>query len=729
MPPATVGRDTAHAGNGVIGMQGDIGFGLYTAALIGTTAIALASGVKFIVIGWYQRRETLYLSYGVLCLAIAGLAGFNAMLGIAHTLPQAAFAMRMMCVSAALSFPPFLIFIGQFTGRPLPRRVLAPVTALALGFAALNAFRPYGMLFHDMAFAAPLDLPWGERLNRFAGEVSVSGWIFHTLTYVAFLWALQRAFRHALRGERLPGVLLTICVALQFSALLWGDVVVDLLEVPSPYLDAFSFLPFVLLMGFALASQLRVRTLQLEKTMGELEVEARVRRQAEERLRHIAYYDALTGLPNRQHLLGKLADALEYAPRGHRGAVLQFDLDNFKTINDSLGHYVGDQLLEAVAERLRQSVDDEAMVSRLGGDEFAVLTAHLEIRPGEAHETAAQRMAEQLCARLTLPFTVENRVLSIGASGGVALFPATGSDVADIMRRADIALYRAKAAGRNTVRLFLPHMQREVDTRLELERGLRTAIERKELSLRFQPMINAGGTPVGAEVLLRWHHPTMGEVSPATFIPIAEETGLIHEIGRWVVGAACAHLVAWEQRGIPFLHRLSINVSPWQIAHPDFVDTLLHEVKQHGTLPSRLTLELTESALVHGFDDALVTLHRLARAGFRLALDDFGTGYSSLSALQQLPLHDLKIDKAFVHALQDDLRSPLAGFIVDIGRRLNLRTVAEGVETLPQFERLRELGCDALQGFLIAHPLSEAQFLEWLLKRRTGALPISSSNP
>ncbi|MGP1665052.1 MAG: putative bifunctional diguanylate cyclase/phosphodiesterase, partial [Rhodanobacter sp.] len=267
---------------------------------------------------------------------------------------------------------------------------------------------------------------------------------------------------------------------------------------------------------------------------------------------------------------------------------------------------------------------------------------------------------------------------------------------------------------------FLPHMQHDADNRLQLERGLRTALERNELSLHFQPQVSMRGTLVGAEALLRWHHPELGDVSPSIFIPVAEETGLIHALGSWVIVQACAHIQAWSRRGIDFGGRISVNVSPWQIAHPQFVEHIEAQVIATGIDPSSLTLELTESALLNDFDAALITLNRLSSIGFRLALDDFGTGYSSLAYLQHLPLDELKIDQSFVSALQPSIPDPLAGFIVDIGRRLSMVTIAEGVETEQQRARLEAMGCDTLQGYLICRPLCEVDFLNWLAVRASG---------
>jgi diguanylate cyclase (GGDEF)-like protein len=707
-------------------VAGQAGFGYFTAALLATAAVALASGLQFVVIGLRQRREPVYLSFGVLCLCIAGLALSNTMLDTASTMQQATVALRIMCATAVLAIPALVMFVGTYTGKPVSRAVFAIVCALALWFFWLNLRSPYSVIESSLRKGVPTVLPWGESIFTVEGTRSFWGEAFYWLSYVAFVWTLFRAGKQCLGPRRLPGILLGICLLIQFSALLWGSIVVETLDYSYPRLDVFAFLSFVLLMGLSLSSQLRLHTLQLEQTTHELRAEAETRRQAELSLRHAAYHDALTGLPNRPRALYTLADMLaDAAQSGQSGAVLMIDLDNFKTINDSLGHHVGDRVLEAIADSLLAAAPGDSTVARLGGDEFVILLGALAA-DAETAATVAMQTADAMVERLAAPLAIDSRVLAIGASIGVATFPYQDAGAADILRCADIAMYRAKAAGRNAARLFLPHMQHDADDRLELERGLRTALERQELSLHFQPHVSMCGELVGAEALLRWQHPTLGDVPPATFIPIAEETGLIHALGTWVIAQACVHVQAWRQRGLDFGGRLAVNVSPWQIAHPQFVQRIEAQVRAAGVDPSWLTLELTESALLNDFDAALETLHSLSNIGFRLALDDFGTGYSSLAYLQQLPLDELKIDRSFISTLQPSVPEPLVGFIIDVGRRLGMTTIAEGVETWQQKAMLEALGCDRLQGYLVCRPLPEADFLLWLAEHAGNANTVMS---
>jgi diguanylate cyclase (GGDEF)-like protein len=591
------------------------------------------------------------------------------------------------------------------------------------GFFVLNLGSP-GTLFFSAVWPLPaIVLPWGERLYRFGGTLSGWGAAFHLATYGAFLWALWRTWWQRRRSGEASTWLLAVCLLLQFAALLWGDIVVDTLHVDAPYLDGFAFLPFVLLMSLSLAVQLRQRSLELVQARRALDAEAHTRRQAESELRQLAYHDGLTGLPNRAQLLSRMAEVRSTALASRRyGAMLLVDLDNFKTINDGLGHLIGDRLLQAVANQMRVLAPGDALLARLGGDEFVVLLGPLK---GSADElrAQAQALAEALIARLAEPTALDGRMLAVGASVGIALFPDGERDVNDLLRRADIALYGAKGAGRGIARAFAPAMQEVADTRLLLERGLRAALEQgnlqRQFALHFQPQVSLDGKVQGAEALLRWTHPQSGPISPEVFIPLAEETGLIHVLGAWVIGEACARLQAWDRDGVPFAGRLAVNVSAWQLAAPQFVERVVAQVQDSGLSPSRFTLELTESALLRDADGALAILHRLVDAGFSLALDDFGTGYSSLRYLQRLPLKLIKIDRAFVRTLAPGDASPLAAFIVDVAHRLGMATVGEGVETQAQRRALERLGCDGLQGYLISRPLDDVAFRHWLAGRRT----------
>lgn len=432
--------------------------------------------------------------------------------------------------------------------------------------------------------------------------------------------------------------------------------------------------------------------------------------EAEHRIRKIAFEDYLTGLPNRAQITEQVAALLQH-PDDHRvHAFIQIDLDHFKTINDSLGHDVGDEVLLQVAMRLRNTLGESALVARIGGDEFVVVAVDIGIDP----EPQLACLAQRLIHLTEQPVNVRDHLLDLGCTMGVVIFPEFGRTVIDVFRNADIALNRAKSAGRGGYQLFTPQMRESVSKRLAVEKGLRNAIGNREFSLFYQPQVDAQGQLVGAEALARWQHPEQGWIPPLVFIPVAEETGLINLIGRWVLETALTHRKAWIEGKLPFRGHLSVNVSPWQFARPDFVIGVMDVINRIQVPPSHITLELTESALLTDISDTVKKLTSLRDSGFSIALDDFGTGYSSLAYLRDLPLDILKIDKTFVDALDLNAHEPLVESMISIGRHMGLQVIAEGVETEVQKKRLIDLGCSVFQGYLFSKPLAEESFQRWI---------------
>ena len=412
--------------------------------------------------------------------------------------------------------------------------------------------------------------------------------------------------------------------------------------------------------------------------------------------------DPLTGLPNRALLLDRLTQTLARAEREQRhSAVLFLDLDRFKAINDSLGHAVGDELLRQAAERLCTGIRKEDTVARIGGDEFVIVMAEI----GDAENAAG--IASKVLAALCVPFVIEEYELSVSTSCGIAISPADGTEAPVLLQRADTALYQCKADGGGGYRLFDPEMDRRAHARLQLEQGLRRAIERGEFLLHYQAQIEvASGTLTGAEALVRWQHPEGRLVSPGEFIPLAEDMGCIGAIGEWVLREACAEAVRW-----PPALRVSVNVSARQLTRPDFTATVREILEDTGLPPGRLEIEITESALMSDPARSIATLEELQELGIQIALDDFGTGYSSLGQLKRLPLQRLKIDKSFVQDVPEDPNEVvIVEAILGLARQLNRIVVAEGVETESQLAFLRERGCDEAQGYLIAKPVPAAEF-------------------
>ncbi|MBX9777108.1 MAG: EAL domain-containing protein [Xanthobacteraceae bacterium] len=449
-----------------------------------------------------------------------------------------------------------------------------------------------------------------------------------------------------------------------------------------------SVIPFVAvaLAGFALLAAL---------VLGHMRRTAATIASGESRLRHLALHDPLCGLPNRiffgERLEVVIADVLKGSPPA---AVLYIDLDHFKDVNDTLGHPIGDELIRAVTQRLTHTVRDNDLVARIGGDEFAVITAG-----GSDHSTLLN-IANRLIAAICAPYTITNQTIVIGASIGIAVVTDKIAGTADIMRHADMALYRAKNEGRNRACIYDTAMDSDLIQRKLVENDLRLAIERNELRVAYQPIVNnSGETVVGVEALCRWTHPVRGEISPAEFIPIAENSGLIIDLGEWMLRRACIDGNAWP--GVT----VAVNVSPLQFRRADFVDVVERIIAETGFDPTRLELEVTESTLLGNVDTAELAMFRLKALGVRLALDDFGTGYSSLLYLRRFPFDKLKIDRSFVHSIERAAdAAAIVHAVVSLGRGLGMKVTAEGVETAEQHLFLRAAGIHSMQGYRFGRP-------------------------
>jgi len=428
--------------------------------------------------------------------------------------------------------------------------------------------------------------------------------------------------------------------------------------------------------------------------------------QSREELRHLAHHDPLTALPNRLLFHDRLGHALELARREERQvAVLFLDLDRFKNVNDTLGHPVGDKLLQEVAKRIKGRMRDEDTLARLGGDEFILLVE----QRGVAQEVVM--IAQKLLDAFVQPFDVEGHELFLSASIGISLFPMDGMNSATLVRNADMAMYRAKDQGRNNFQFYTQELTVGAVERVALETALRRALKRGELELHYQPQINLkNGSLVGAEALIRWNHPEMGLVFPDRFIHIAEENGLIRPIGEWVLYNACDQMRSWREQGF-MLPRIAVNLSGHQLKKAGFVEMVRHVLRETGVEPGWLELEITESFIMSRAEEAIEMLDQLKEMGVQLAIDDFGTGYSSLSHLKRLPVHKLKIDRTFVQGIPEDSNDvAIARAVIALGNSMQLGVIAEGVETEQQQDFLRAEGCGEGQGYFYSRPVSAAVF-------------------
>jgi diguanylate cyclase (GGDEF)-like protein len=438
----------------------------------------------------------------------------------------------------------------------------------------------------------------------------------------------------------------------------------------------------------------------IERELRETEVR-RGRERAEATVEHQAHHDLLTNLPNRSLFNDRLTVALAQAARHRRMlAVLFVDLDRFKTIVDTLGHSMGDLLLQGVADRLRANLEEGDTLARLGGDEFVVLLPQIQ------RADRAVRVAQRILEALKPPFHFDRQELHVTTSIGISLYPYDGENADSLLKNADTALYRAKEQGRNNYQLYTPAMNARAFERLALENSLRKALERKEFLLYYQPQVRmADQKIVGTEAVLRWQHPDLGLVYPSEFISMAEETGLIAPLGEWVLRSACAQNVAWQKAGLPPMS-VAVNLSARQFQQQDLVDTVARILKETGLAAQWLEVEITEGTAMQNADYTNILLQGLKQMGVQIALDDFGTGYSSLNYLRKFPIDTLKIDQSFVRDLASDVNdAAIANAVIVLAHSLRLKVIAEGVETPQQLAFLREHQCDVYQGFLFSSPV------------------------
>ncbi len=429
------------------------------------------------------------------------------------------------------------------------------------------------------------------------------------------------------------------------------------------------------------------------------------------------YYDPLTGLPNRMLFEDRLTLELAHARRDKQGlAVMFLDLDHFKLINDTLGHSVGDQLLQDVAHRLKDTLRGTDTIARMGGDEFALLLTRV------THAENVARVAQKIFHVFKPPFNFGGHDFHITPSIGITLYPTDGEDPQTLLKNADTALYRAKEQGRNVYQFYTPAMNAKTLERLVLENNLRRALERKEFVIYYQPRVKINTKQIiGMEALVRWQHPEQGLISPVKFIPLAEETGLIMPLGEWVLRTACAQTKAWQEAGFPPL-RVGVNLSARQFQQPNLVERVAQVLKETGLHPHYLELEITESAAMQNAEYTLPVLYHLKEMGIHISIDDFGTGYSSLSYLKKFPFHTLKLDQSFIRDLATDPNDAMiAKVVITLAHGLKLEVVAEGVETQEQLDFLKQLQGDEVQGYLFSKPLPAKEFEELLrqeMKRR-----------
>jgi diguanylate cyclase (GGDEF)-like protein len=556
--------------------------------------ILLFAAVTAAAVGFYRGRAPIYLAFAAACLASAGVAVATASAYLAESMAGAISAQRWLATSTLLVTAGLVVFIALYTEVRGQRRWMALMGTWIAVLVVANHLLPFGVRFSAVTSFGWVHLPWGESLFRIHGDTSAWSLAYRLLTVVVAAWCIWRCVELFRAGSRRSAALLGVCLFILMLASVQGALI-DRGLVHTFHYSAFALVGLALLAGAGLMVRMHEQNLELRLTAEQLRAENELRRAAEHEIRDRVYRDGLTGLPNRFYVQDHLDAFVARAPAPAWGAVLTLDLDHFKVINDALSHEVGDELLREVTARLKAAAPPGAMLVRMGGDQFLVVLA--QFSSGEDGVRAAvDILAADVTRRLGQPLEQGDRSLNLFASIGVATFEAPGTAGAEILRRADLALHSAKKRGRNNTQRYVPELQRDAAERFRITEGLRRAVGAGELALHYQPLVATDGRVLGAEALMRWHTRD-GPVPPGRFIPIAEESGLIHSLGEWSLREGCLRLAAWAREGRPFAGHLSVNVSPWQLARPDFVARMRAIVEASGIEPRRLTLEITESAV------------------------------------------------------------------------------------------------------------------------------------
>lgn len=682
---------------------------LYVPALWIACGVCLFSGIQFVLVSTSDGKNQLYTAFGCLCLLLAGYLLLTATLYQTHSVIWGIWLVRAQVALTCGIYPAAIGFFGLYANLVHWHRWFLLAAAIFGAAFIINLFSPASVLYSSISATAPLLLPWGESVRLFKGTDSPFASTYYLAVGACFIWAVGCCVVLWRRGQRQRMWPLALYLVIQIITFEHAEYVYRT-DQRSITFEALAFLALVLIMSDVLRRELRRQTGALGASLKRLRIETDRRELVEEDLRHVAYHHRLTGLPNRLHMQNDLHAALAAQTFDHDALVL-LNLDHFKTINDALGHAVGDEVLRSTAARVVAAVPAETQVAHFGSDEFALLLRSV----GDSTESAAEnakQLALRVMACVAAPLRLGDHELVIGSSAGIVMLPSTAGDVSSVLREADVALHHAKAAGRNTAIVFESAMQASIEQRHSLVSDLRLALQRDEFEVYYQPQVDMHGRFVGAEALLRWQHPVRGLIEPIEFIPVAEEAGLIHAIGREVLHRACIERSAWPAATAHA--RLAVNVSPWQLFAQDFVNALLETARSTDVNPAHITLEITESIYLQDLDDIANKIRALAAHGFQFSMDDFGTGYTTLASLKKLPVSELKIDRVFVEGLQPGSHDGFVDAMIAIAHHLDLVVVAEGVETETQLTALRAMGCDVTQGYLVSRPLTAVAFREWL---------------
>ena len=681
--------------------------------------VCLFAGVHFLNARHSQESAWLYPAFGALCLVVAVYIALSALLQMPSGITSWAWLERFHVAVSCVIFPVAIWFISLYSRlRAWRAWVIGGVAVFGL-FLVLDLTGSQGLLVANFQLGAPLVLPWGEHVNAFTSTSAPYAPVYYVVILAVFCWAFWRCWALWRRGDPRRARPLAIYLALQVIATIHSEYATAYAR-PGVDWDALPFLALVLLLSRTLTLELRGYDAALGSINATLRAENARRAQIEATLRHMAYHDDTSKLPNRHALNDRLERILAERPRPH-GALVVIDPARFGVINYALGHRMGDLLIREISERLSRMIRRDEFVARLNGDEFAVALITAEAGRDAALARIMER-ARSIRNELAAPSRVANHALSVSTHLGLAMFHEC-SDSDELLHHAYAALQVAKGTGHDEPVVFAHAMQADAERRLRLETDLRAAIEDHLLHLVYQPQIDRSGNLIGAEALVRWNHPAYGAVAPTEFVRIAENSGQMPALGRFVLREAFSRLAIMP---VNKRFRLSVNISPFQLFLADFLSTILAAIREASVEPGRITLEITETAFIQDIADATAKIRALNALGIRVSIDDFGTGYASIASLKAFPVRELKIDQSFIRDMSTEQPDRFVSAMIALGRALGLDVVAEGVERADQHSALMGMGCDAFQGFLISRPITAEALEHQLIKEAfADGLPYS----